>query len=141
MSIREHSRRLFCSIKRCGLRCYPSCLYIYVLQIMGYSHFSGLPSTIILPASVFLPICMFCSCVCMSERTTRKNTVLKIRIRSQMYPHLHVLHFILYSTFTATIYDRNYACCHYIRHMEVVRSIGRPIHRIARPRASAFIIH
>ena len=23
-----------------------------------------------------------------------------------MYEHLHVLHFILYSTFTATIYDR-----------------------------------
>ena len=30
---------------------------------------------------------------------------LKIRIRSQMYGHLHVLHFILYLHFTASLYD------------------------------------
>ena len=42
-----------------------------VLQILGYLHVSCLPSTINLPASVCLPICMFCSCVCMCERTTR----------------------------------------------------------------------
>ena len=42
-------------------------------QIMGYLHVSCLPSTIILPASVCLPFCMFCSSVCMCERTTRKT--------------------------------------------------------------------
>ena len=36
----------------------------------------------------------------MCERTT-----IRIRIRSQMYGHLHVLHFILYLTFTASLYD------------------------------------
>ena len=56
----------------------------------------------ILPASVCLPICMFCSLVCMCECTAR-NTVL--RIRSQMYGNLHVLHFILYLTFTSSLYD------------------------------------
>ena len=44
-----------------------------VLQIMGYLQVSCLPSTIILPASVCLPICMFCPCVCMCERTTRNT--------------------------------------------------------------------
>ena len=45
-----------------------------------------------------------------------------------MYGHLHVLHFILYSTFTASLYDGKYACFH----MGVVRSISRLIHGIAR---------
>ena len=53
---------------------------------------------------------------------------LKIRIRSQMYGHLHVLHFILYLTFTASLYDGKYAGFH----MGVVRSIRRLIHGIAR---------
>ena len=42
-----------------------------VLLIMGYKHVSCLPSTIILTASVCLPTCLFCSCVCMCEPTTR----------------------------------------------------------------------
>ena len=43
-----------------------------VLRIMGYlTRVSCLPSTIISPAPVWLPNCMFCSCVCMYERTTR----------------------------------------------------------------------
>ena len=50
------------------------------------------------------------------------------KINSQMYGQLHVLHFILYLTFTASLYDGKYACFH----MGVVRSIGRPIHGIAR---------
>ena len=50
----------------------------------------------------------------------------EIRIRSQM--HLHVVHFILYLTFTASLYDGKYACFH----MGMVRSISRPIHGIAR---------
>ena len=29
-----------------------------------------------------------------------------------MYGHLHVLHFILYLTFTASLYDGKYACFH-----------------------------
>ena len=53
---------------------------------------------------------------------------LKIRIRSQMYGHLHVLHFILYLTFTASLYDEKYACFH----MGVVTSLSRLIHGIAR---------
>ena len=44
-----------------------------VLRIMGYLRVSCLPSTIILPASVCLPICMFCSCDCLCERTTRNT--------------------------------------------------------------------
>ena len=50
------------------------------------------------------------------------------RIRSQMYGHLHVLHFILYLTFTASLYDGKYACFH----MGVVKSISILIHGIAR---------
>ena len=46
-----------------------------------------------------------------------------MRIRLQMYRHLHVLHFILYLTFTASLYDGKYACFH----MGVVRSMRRPI--------------
>ena len=37
--------------------------------------------------------------------------------------HLHVLHFILYLSFTASLYDGKYACFH----MGVVRSISRLI--------------
>ena len=94
-----------------------------VLRIIGYSHVSCLPSTTIVHASVWLPNCMFCSCVCMCERATRNA-----QISSQMYGHLHALHFILYLTFTASLYDRKYACFH----MGVVRSISRLIHGIAR---------
>ena len=42
-----------------------------VLRIMGYQGVSCLPSTIILPASVWLPNCMFCSYVFMWGRTTK----------------------------------------------------------------------
>ena len=42
--------------------------------------------------------------------------------------HLHVLHFILYLIFTASLYDGKYACFH----MGVVISISRLIHGIAR---------
>ena len=45
-----------------------------------------------------------------------------------MYGHLHVLHFIIYLTFTASIYDGKYACFH----MGVVRSMSRLIYGIAR---------
>ena len=45
-----------------------------------------------------------------------------------MYGHLHVLHFILYLTFTASLYYGKYACFH----MGVVRSLSRLIHGIAR---------
>ena len=41
-----------------------------VLWILGYLRVSCLPSTIILPAAVCLPICLLCSCDCMCERTT-----------------------------------------------------------------------
>ena len=41
-----------------------------VLRIMGYLRVPCLPSTIILPASVCLPICLFCLCDSMCERTT-----------------------------------------------------------------------
>ena len=53
-------------------------------------------------------------------------------IQSQIYGHL--IHYIL--TLTITLYNVKYACCHYIRHMDVVRSISRLIHGIAGPRAS-----
>ena len=43
--------------------------------------------------------------VCMCERTTRNTQSWKIQIRSQKYGHLHELHFILYLTFTASLYD------------------------------------
>ena len=42
------------------------------------------------------------------DHTHLKNVFFKsfsVRIRSQMYGHLHVLHFILYLTFTASLYD------------------------------------
>ena len=42
-----------------------------VLRILSYLRVSCLPSTIILPASVGLPICLLCSCDCMCERTTQ----------------------------------------------------------------------
>ena len=41
-----------------------------------------------------------------------------------MYGHLHVLHFILYLAFTASLYDG--------KNMPVVRSLARSIHGIAR---------
>ena len=44
-----------------------------------------------------------------------------------MYGYLHVLHFILYLTSTASLYDVKYACFH----MGVVRSISRLIRGIA----------
>ena len=44
-----------------------------VLRILGYLRVSCLPSTIILPASVCLPICLLCSCDCMCERTTHSR--------------------------------------------------------------------
>ena len=44
-----------------------------------------------------------------------------------MYGHLHVLHFILYLTFTASLYDGKYACFH----MGVVISISRLFYGIA----------
>ena len=94
-----------------------------VLQIMVYQRVSCLPSTIILPVVIWLPYCRFCLCVCMCERRG-----LKIRIRSQMYGHFHVLHFILYLTLTASLYDGKYAGFH----MGVMRSISRLIHGIAR---------
>ena len=64
----------------------------------------------------------------MCERTTPEMHRPEIRIRSQMYRHLHVLHFILYLTFTASLNDGKYACFN----MGVVRSISRLIHGIAR---------
>ena len=45
-----------------------------------------------------------------------------------MYWHLHVLHFILYLTFTASLYDGKYACFN----TGVVRPISKLIHGIAR---------
>ena len=73
-----------------------------------------------------VPNCMF---MCLYVRAyNKKCTDLNIRIRSQMYGHLHVLHFILYLTFTASLYDGKYACFH----MGVVRSLSRLIHGIAR---------
>ena len=67
MSIRDYNRRLFCNIKWCGLRCNLAA-YI-VLRILGYLRVSCLPSTIILPSSVCLPICLLCSCDCLCKRT------------------------------------------------------------------------
>ena len=45
-----------------------------------------------------------------------------------MYGHLHVLHFILYSNFTASLYDGKYAWFY----MGVMRSISSTIRGIAR---------
>ena len=68
LSIRDYSRRLFCNIKWCRLRCNPS--YLYSSTDTGlftrfmptkYHHFV---------CSVCLPICLLCSCDCMCERTT-----------------------------------------------------------------------
>ena len=44
-----------------------------------------------------------------------------------LYRHLHVLHLILYLTFTASLYDGKYVCFH----MGVMGSISRPIRGIA----------
>ena len=44
-----------------------------VLRKMGYLRVSCQPSTIILPAFVCLPVCSFCSCVCVCKRTTRNT--------------------------------------------------------------------
>ena len=41
------------------------------LGIMVYFCILCLPNTIMLSASVFLAICMFCTCVCMRKRTIR----------------------------------------------------------------------
>ena len=46
---------------------------------------------------------------------------------NKMYGHLRVLHFILYLTFTASLYDGKHTCFH----MGVVRSISSLIHGIA----------
>ena len=87
MSIRDYRRRLFCNIKWCGLRCNSS--YLYSSTDIGlFACFMPTKYTI-LPASVCLPVCMFCSCVCMCERTTRNvSKGAKIRNRYNQVPHL-----------------------------------------------------
>ena len=74
--------------------------------------------------SGYLIVCFVHVSVCVSIQLKMHRP--EIRIRSQMYGHLHVLHFILYLTFTASLYKRKYACFH----MGVVRSISRLIHGI-----------
>ena len=55
------------------------------------------------------------------QRPENTNKITDVR-------HLHALHFILYLTFTASLYRGKYACFH----MGVVRSMSRLIHGIAR---------
>ena len=74
--------------------------------------------------SVYLSVCFVHVSVCASvqlEMHSPENTDRK------KYGHLIVLHFILYFTFTASLYDAKYACFY----MGVVRSISRLIHGIA----------
>ena len=127
MSIRDYSRRLFCNIKWCGLRCNPSCLYSSTDKewVINAFHAYQVPSVCLYPSG-YLIVCLF---MCLYVRVYNwKCTGLKIRIRSQMYGHLHELHFILYLTFTASLYDGKYTCFH----MGVMGSIRRLIHGIAR---------
>ena len=98
-----------------------------VLLIMGYLRISCQPSTIILHTYVYLPICMFCSCVCMCERTTRNtqswnmNKITDVRALTCTSFHFIRLYMM-----------EKYACFH----MGLVRSISRPIHGIARQMGS-----
>ena len=120
--------RSICSAKKCPLEITADDYFVtsngavydaieaayIVLQIMDYERVSCLPSIIILPASVWLPNCMF---VHVSECAS---------VHQEM--HRHVLHFILYLTFTASLYDGKYACFH----IRVVRPISRLINGIVR---------
>ena len=115
----------FVTSKWCGLRCNPSCLYIstdngLLTRFMPtkYHHFACFVR--------YLNVCFVHVSVCASVQLEMHRP--GKRIRSQMYRHSHVLHFILFLTFTASLYDGKYACFY----MGVVRSITRLIHGIAR---------
>ena len=79
-----------------------------VLRIMGYLRISCLLSILsfCLLASVYLSVYFFLYMCLYVRAYISKYTFLNIQIRSQMYEHLHVLHFIFYSTFTDTLNDR-----------------------------------
>ena len=95
--------------------------FLGALRVNAF-HTYQVPSFCLLPSGYLIVIFVHVS-VCASvqlELYRPENTK-----RPQMYRHLHVLHFILYLTFTASLYDGNYACFH----MGVV---SRLIHGIAR---------
>ena len=66
-----------------------------VLRIMGYLCVSSVPSTIILPVSFCLLICLFCSCDCMCECTTRnaqaENTIKITDVRALTCTTFHFI--------------------------------------------------
>ena len=92
MYIRDYSRRLYFNIKYYGLRCNPSCFYIYTdsglctrFMHAKYHHF----------ACFHLSIYLYVLFMCLYVRAYKKKyTVLEIRKRSQTYRNLDVLHFI-----------------------------------------------
>ena len=105
MYIRDYSRRLFCSIKWCGLRCNASCLYSSTdnglfthFMPSKYYHFAFFRlSTYLYVLFVYVSVCVSIQLEIHSPENTNKITDVRA---------LHVLHFILYSAFTATLYDR-----------------------------------
>ena len=83
-----------------------------------YHHFCLLPSGYLIVCFVHVPVCA--SVQLEMHRPENTNKISDVG-------HLHVLHFILYLTFTS-LYDGKYACFH----MGVVRSISTLTHGIAR---------
>ena len=76
--------------------------------------------------SVYLIVCFDHVSVCARDKLEMHRPENTNKITDAR--HLHVLHFILYLAFAATLYDGKYACFH----MGVVRSISRLVHGIAR---------
>ena len=93
---------------------------------------SCLPSTIILSAThlyvLFMRLYASVQLEIRSPGNTNKMTDVRALTCTAFY--------FIFNLLPLLFFIEKYACCHYIRHMGVVRSISRPSHGITRPRAS-----
>ena len=89
---------LVAGIKWCGLRCNLSCLYRSTDNGLFFA-FNDHQSAIIWSASICLPICMFCSCVCIR---------VKLEIHNPGNTNKLITDVLALTTFyfTVTLYDR-----------------------------------
>ena len=117
--------------KWCCLRCNPGCLYRFTgkglfLRYMPtkYYHFVCYLSECFVHVSVYASVQQEIQC----PGNTNKITDLRALTCIAFY--------FIFKLLTLLYVIEKYACCHYVRHMGVVRSISRPIHGISRPRAS-----
>ena len=122
---------LFEDIKWCCLRCNPGCLY--------RSTDKGL-FLLYMPTRYFqfvrcLSVCFAHCSVCVSVQLEIHSPA-NMNKMTDVRKHTCTAFYFIFKLLPLLYMIEKYACCHYIRHMGVVRSISRPIHGITRPRAS-----